>query len=181
MKGDVLVMVGSYKEFYPEIDKTAMVAQNATVIGRCKIGKDANIWYGAVLRGDVEEIVIGDNTNVQDGAVLHSNSGKPTGTTTMKTIVGNGVTIGHNAIVHACTVKDNCLIGMGATILDGAIIEENVIIGANSLVAGGKVIPKNSLVMGSPAKVIRELTEKEIEGIKISAQHYVELSKSIII
>ena len=166
-------MIGNYKEFKPEISENARVAKNATVIGKCTIGKDSSIWYSAVLRGDAGNISIGERTNIQDGAVLHSS-------TSSETILGNDITVGHNAIIHACTIHDNCLIGMGSTVLDGATIEENVIVGANSLITSGKLIQKNSLVMGSPAKVIRELTDDEVTSIRESALCYIELSKDMI-
>jgi len=167
-------VIKNYKEFEPQIDESAHIAQNATVIGKCRIGKEASIWYNAVLRGDSDTISIGDRTNIQDGTIVHSSTG-------VKTILGDDVTVGHAAIIHACTIHNNCLIGMGATVLDKAVIEENVIVGANSLITSGKVIPRNSLVMGSPAKVIRELTEDEVESIRQSSLHYVELSKYMII
>jgi len=137
------------------------------------LGKNVNIWYGAILRGDVNYIEVGENTNIQDNCVVHVDSKFPT-------IIGKNVTIGHGAIVHGCTISDNVLIGMGSIILDGAYIEENVIIGAGALVPPGKRIPKNSLVVGSPGKVVRQLSDEEIEKLQISANNYVNLSKEYL-
>jgi len=166
-------MILKYKDKYPQINDSCFIAPNASIIGDCHIGNHCSIWFNAVLRGDDNSILIGDNTNIQDGSVIHAAHD-------YKTIIGNNVTIGHGAIVHACIIENNCLIGMGTTILDGTIIEENVIIGANSLVTSGKRIPTGSLVVGSPAKIIRQLTAQEIDSIKKSASEYVELMKSYI-
>ncbi|BEP29124.1 gamma carbonic anhydrase family protein [Helicovermis profundi] len=166
-------MILTFKEFVPIIDNNTFIADNATVIGRTKIDKNASIWFNVVIRADVNKIIIGENTNIQDNTVIHCDDNHPT-------IIGKNVTVGHGAIVHGCTIKDNSLIGMGAIILDGAIVEENVIVGAGSLVSENKVIPKNSLVYGSPMKIVRNLSESEIESLKSSAEHYVELSKLYI-
>jgi len=166
-------MIIKYKEFEPSIDKTCFLADNCRVIGRVSLGKNVNIWYGAILRGDVNYIEVGENTNIQDNCVVHVDSKFPT-------IIGKNVTIGHGAIVHGCTISDNVLIGMGSIILDGAYIEENVIIGAGALVPPGKRIPKNSLVVGSPGKVVRQLSDEEIEKLQISANNYVNLSKEYL-
>lgn len=142
------------------------VAQTATVIGNVILGKETGIWFGAVVRGDNEPIRIGDRSNIQDNAVLHSDPGFPL-------TVGKGCTIGHSAILHGCTIGDNALVGMGATVLNGAVIGKNCLIGANALITEGKQIPDNSLVIGAPAKVVRMLDEKEIASITASADHYV--------
>ncbi len=160
-------MLIKFKEHYPQIDSTAWVAPSADVIGKVKIGKNSSIWFGAVLRGDVNEIIIGENTNVQDLSMIHMD-------TNSKTILGNNVTIGHKVMLHGCTIEDNCLIGMSATILDNAVIGEGSIVGANSLVTQGKVFPPRSLIMGSPAKVVKELSQEEVQGLISHAQHYVE-------
>ncbi len=160
-------MILKFKEYYPQIDSTAWIAPSADVIGKVKIGKNSSIWFGAVLRGDVNEIIIGENTNVQDLSMIHMD-------TNSKTILGNNVTIGHKVMLHGCTIEDNCLIGMSATILDNAVIGEGSIVGANSLVTQGKVFPPRSLIMGSPAKVVKELSEEEVEGLINHAHHYVE-------
>jgi carbonic anhydrase/acetyltransferase-like protein (isoleucine patch superfamily) len=147
------------------IDPEAFVAENATVIGDVHIGKGASIWFTAVIRGDVEEIRIGANTNIQDGAVIHADPGNPT-------IIGDDCTVGHRAIVHGARVGDRALIGMGATVMNGAVVGEECIIGANALVREGQQIPPRSLVVGMPAKVIRSLAEHEIAMLSLSAQHY---------
>ncbi len=163
-------MIRDYLEFKPIISEESFIAETAVVIGRCEIKKNANIWYGAVLRGDVNSISVGENSNIQDNTVVHCDGGFPT-------LIGNNVTIGHGSIIHGCEIKDNTLIGMGAIVLNGAIIGSNVIVAAGALVTGGKHIPDNSLVVGSPAKVIRELTVEEGESLSKSASHYVEISK----
>ncbi|MBE0449652.1 MAG: gamma carbonic anhydrase family protein [Clostridia bacterium] len=163
-------MIRSFQAFSPEIGTTNFLAETAVLIGQVFMEEHANVWYNTVVRGDVEPIRIGKNSNVQDLVMVHTSSGFPV-------IIGDDVTIGHNATIHGCTIESNVLIGMGAIILDGAHIEKDVIIGAGSLVPPGKRIPSKSLVMGSPAKVVRTLSEEEIESIGTSAHHYVELSK----
>lgn len=163
-------MIKKLGEYTPVIDQTAFVAETAVVIGQVFIEEEANIWYNTIVRGDVEPIKIGKWTNVQDNSVLHTSKNFPLS-------IGDEVTIGHGAIVHGCTVANNVLIGMGAIVLDGASIEENVILGAGSLVPPGKKIPSGVMAMGSPAKVVRALTEAEIKSLKASAQNYVQLSK----
>lgn len=163
-------MIILYKHYKPYLKNNVFMAENSTIIGRCFIGEDCSIWYNAVLRGDINEIKIGKGTNIQDGCVVHCD--KIHGTK-----IGENVTVGHNAIIHGCTIGSNCIIGMGATILDGAVVGDNVIIGANSLVTSGKTIPSGVMAIGSPAKVARELTPEEIEGIRRSAEGYVKLSK----
>ena len=164
-------MILSYEGHEPKIDDSCFIAENATVIGHVSMGKNSSVWYGTVLRGDVNYIEIGENTNIQDNTVVHLNSHMPT-------IIGNNVTIGHGAIIHACTIKDNVLIGMGAIVLDGAVIESDVIIGAGALVPPGKHIKSKSLAVGNPVKVIRELTESDFEGIKQSAEHYITIANN---
>lgn len=163
-------MIKNFEEFTPEIDKTCFVAKSSDIIGNVIIGKDSNVWYNTVLRGDLNKIVVGEKTNIQDGTIIHVEKSIPT-------IIGNNVTIGHKAIVHACTISDNVLVGMGAIILNGAIIEENVLIGAGSVVTPGKTIPSGHLVLGSPARAIRKLTDEEINDLQKSADNYVSLSK----
>ena len=142
------------------------VAPNAQVIGDVRLGEDVGIWFGAVLRGDNDPITIGARSNVQDNSVLHSDSGVPC-------TVGADCTIGHNVTLHGCTVGDNSLIGMGATVLNGAVIGRNCIVGANALVTEGKVFPDFSLIVGSPAKAVRVLPPEVAEQLKRSADHYV--------
>jgi carbonic anhydrase/acetyltransferase-like protein (isoleucine patch superfamily) len=141
------------------------IAPTATVVGRVQIGADASVWFAAVVRGDQELIIIGDGSNVQDGAVLHTDAGAPL-------TVGRNCTVGHQAILHGCTVGDNSLIGMGVTVLNHARIGRNCLIGAKALITEGRVIPDNSLVIGMPGKVIRQLSPEEVEGITRSALGY---------
>jgi carbonic anhydrase/acetyltransferase-like protein (isoleucine patch superfamily) len=154
----------------PRMHPSAFVAPGATVIGDVTIGEESSVWYGAVLRGDINRISIGPRSNVQDGAVVHLADDFPA-------LIGELVTIGHGAIVHACTLDDEVLIGMGAIVLDGAEIGARSIIGANALVTAGTKIPAGSLVFGSPAKVIRQLAEDEQRTIKNWALKYVETAK----
>lgn len=163
-------MLIPYKDNLPQADDSNFIAETASVIGRVTLGEDANIWFGAVIRGDVEPIAIGARTNVQDNAVVHASSG-------FKTVIGNDVTIGHNAIVHACTIGDRVLVGMGAIVLDGSIIGEETIIGAGALIPPGKIIPPRSMVMGSPGKVVRTLSDSEVAGLKASAKQYVSYAQ----
>jgi len=146
------------------------IADSASVIGRVQIGENVGIWFGSVLRGDTEPITIGAGSNVQEHCMFHTDMGFPL-------TVGTGCTVGHRAILHGCTVGDNSLIGMGATVLNGARIGRNCLIGAGALVTEGKQIPDNSLVIGSPAKVVRPLDDKAIAMLEWSARHYVENAK----
>ncbi len=157
--GDVAVEVPA--------DGSHFIAHNATVIGRVRLERNANIWFNAVLRGDNELIHVGENTNIQEACVLHTDMGFPLS-------LGGDVTVGHMAMLHGCTVGDTSLIGIGAVVLNNARIGRNCLVGAKSLVTEGKVIPDNSLVMGAPAKVVRTLTDDQVVMLKASAQHYVE-------
>ncbi len=150
----------------PLVHETAWVAENATVIGNVCLEADASVWYGAVIRGDNEPIVIGQGSNVQDGSVLHTDHGFPL-------TLGQGVTVGHQVTLHGCTVGDGSLIGIQAVVLNGARIGRNCLVGAGSLVTEGKEFPDNSLIMGSPAKVVRELTAEQAQRLKQSAVNYV--------
>ncbi|GLS46922.1 gamma carbonic anhydrase family protein [Methylobacterium brachythecii] len=147
-------------------DETVWIAPGAHVIGRVRIGAGASIWFGAVVRGDNEEMRIGAGSNIQDGAVLHSDPGFPL-------TIGEGVTVGHRAIVHGCTVGANSLIGMGATVLNGARIGRNCIVGANALVKEGAEFPDDSLIVGMPAKAVRTLDPASAEGLRSLAERYV--------
>jgi len=153
----------------PKIDPTAYVAPGATVIGDVTLGPRSSIWPGAVLRGDINAIEIGEASNIQDGAVVHLADAHGVK-------IGSYVTVGHLAMVHACTIGDECLIGMGATLLDGVVIGNGCIIGAHALVTKDTHIPPGSLVMGTPAKVVRPLRPEEIADIRIWADHYIELA-----
>lgn len=143
------------------------IAPNATVLGDVILHKDASVWFGVVIRGDNDPIVIGERSNIQDNSVLHTDVGVPL-------TIGADVTVGHKAMLHGCTVGDNSLIGIGATVLNRVVIGRNCIIGAHALIPEGKVIPDNSLVVGAPGRVIRELGEAEAAFLKASADHYVE-------
>ncbi len=149
-----------------ETHPQSWVAPNAKLIGKVRLQAGANVWFNAVLRGDNELIDIGENSNVQDGTVMHTDMGSPL-------TIGKGVTIGHNAMLHGCTVDDFSLIGINAVILNGAKIGKHCIVGANALIPEGKEIPDGSLVMGSPGKVVRELTDAQKKLLEASAAHYV--------
>ncbi len=152
----------------PVIHPSAFIAPNATLLGDVTIGEDASVWYNTVLRGDINRIVVGKGSNVQDGSVLHLSAEHGC-------LIGDYVTVGHMAMLHACTIGNECLIGMGAIILDGAVIGEQSIIGAGALVTQGKQIPPGSMVLGSPAKVVRTLTDEEQSGLREWAERYVRI------
>jgi len=167
-------MIYNFKEFIPEIGKNSWVAPSADVIGDVKIGEDCSIWFGTVIRGDVHYITIGDRTSIQDLSMVHiTHHKKADRSDGSPTIIGNDVTIGHRVMLHGCTIEDACLIGMSATILDNAVIGKESIVGAGSLVTKNKKFPPRSLIMGSPAKVVRELTQAEVEELYASAKRYV--------
>ena len=151
----------------PKLGKSVYLAKTAVVLGDVTLGAHSSVWYGAVLRGDINRIVVGHHSNIQDNAVLHLAD-------KLACLVGNWVTVGHGAIVHACTVGDEVLVGMGAVILDGAVIGKQSLIGAKALVTQGTKIPPGSLVLGAPAKVIRKLSKEERAGLKWWAQKYVD-------
>ena len=151
----------------PTLDKDSWVASNAVLIGKVILKKDSNVWFNVVLRGDIEPITIGEGSNVQDGSVFHTDPGCPL-------TLGKNVTVGHMVMLHGCQVDDDTLIGIGSTILNKTKIGKNCIIGANTLIPENKTIPDRSLVIGSPGKVIRQVTDKEVEEIKENAKHYVE-------
>ncbi len=163
-------MIYDFEKNTPEVHPDAWVAPNATLIGKVKLEKNSSIWFNAVLRGDIELISIGENSNIQDGSVLHTDPG-------YKLKVGKGVTVGHMVMLHGCQISDDTLIGIGSIILNNAKIGKNCIIGANSLITENKIIPDNSLVVGSPGRVLRKVTEDEIKAIHENAKHYVDGSK----
>ena len=160
-------MIHPFKEKSPEIDSSALVVESAQVIGDVVIGEESSVWFNAVVRGDVNHIRIGKRTNIQDGCVLHVARKKH------PLIIGDEVTVGHNVVLHACTIQSRCLIGMGAIIMDEAEVGEHSIVGAGSLVIANTKIPPGSLVLGSPAAVRRELTEEEKRGVREAAANYV--------
>ncbi|MCW1933229.1 gamma carbonic anhydrase family protein [Pararhodobacter zhoushanensis] len=160
-------MIYALGDLTPEIDAQAWVAPDANVIGKVRLLAGASVWFTATLRGDNECIEIGEGSNVQEGCTLHTDMGYPLS-------IGRGCTIGHNVILHGCTIGDYSLIGMGATILNGAKIGKNCLIGAGALITEGKVIPDGSLVMGSPGKVVRELDAAAIQRLQMSGVHYQE-------
>lgn len=153
----------------PEVDKALFVAWNAEVAGSVTLAADTGIWFSATLRGDIEHIKVGRGSNVQDGATLHTDFGLPC-------VVGDGVTIGHRAILHGCTVGDDCLIGMGAVVLSGAVIGRESIVGAGALVTEGKSFPPRSLIIGSPAKAVRTLDDEAIRKVRENGRVYVRLA-----
>lgn len=155
----------------PVVDDTAWAAPNATLIGNVTLGADASVFYGAVLRGDVDSITLGARSNLQDNVTVHCDSGIPT-------TIGAGVSVGHAAVLHGCTVEDDCLIGMSATVLNGAVVGAGSLVAAGAVVLEGTVIPPRSLVAGVPAKVRRELTDDEFESVRENATHYVGYAKT---
>ena len=163
-------MIYDFEKNVPEVHNESWVASNASIIGKVKLEKNSSVWFNAVLRGDIELITIGENSNIQDGSVLHTDPGYPL-------TVGQGVTVGHIVMLHGCQIADDTLIGIGSIILNNAKIGKNCIIGANSLITENKIIPDNSLVVGSPGRVLRKVTDEEIKLIHENAQHYVDGSK----
>ncbi len=163
-------MIKKYKEFYPKIHDSAFIADGALVMGNVTLEEGVSVWYNAVLRGDEDSIYIGKNTNIQDNSTIHIDIGLP-----LK--IGENVTVGHNAIVHSCTIGNNSLIGMGSIVLDGSKIGNNSIVAAGALIPPNKVYPDGVMIMGSPGKAVRELTEEEKSNILRNANIYVELAK----
>lgn len=164
------MLIKSFRSFQPRLHASVLGAETAAVIGDVTLGADVNLWYGAVLRGDVARISVGAGTNIQDNAVLHCDRGRPC-------IVGSNVTVGHNAVVHSAMVGDNTIVGMGATLLSGCVIGPNCMIGGGAVVAGNLRAPAGSLILGVPAKVVRQLTKEELAKGAESANHYVELAR----
>jgi carbonic anhydrase/acetyltransferase-like protein (isoleucine patch superfamily) len=162
-----------YESFQPEIHPSSFVAGSADLIGRVTLHEESSVWYNTTLRGDINEIVIGPRSNIQDNAVVHLADD-------FGCYVGELVTVGHSAIIHACTIKDEVLVGMGSIILDGAVIGERSIIGAGAVVTGGTQIPPGSLVLGTPAKVVRSLSLEEQQGVKYWAEKYVMQSRKFL-
>jgi len=165
------MMIKIFQSLQPKIHETAFIAENAVIIGDVEIGAESSVWYGSILRGDVNYIRIGERTNVQDASVIHVS------TKTHPTVLEDEVTVGHSVTLHGCYIETGCLIGIGSIILDGAHIGKNSLVAAGSLVTPNTNIPANSLVMGSPAKVKRALSDDEIEGLKKFWQNYILLSR----
>jgi len=169
-----------YRGILPSIDKSAFIAPNAIISGDTVIGENSSIWYGCTIRGDVACIRIGNNTNIQDNSVIHvtraNHVANKTGDAGGPTIIGNNVTVGHGAIIHACVIEDNSFIGMGSIVMDLSCVEEFGMLAAGAVLTPQKVVKRGQLWVGNPAKYFRDLTEKEIEYIKISANNYAELA-----
>lgn len=178
-------MLITFKEITPIVGKNVFIAEGAKVIGAVEIGEDSSIWFNCVLRGDVNLIKIGKRSNIQDLTTLHVwhktfRDGKEIDAG-FPVEIGDDVTIGHNCVIHACTLKDRVLIGMHAVVMDGAIIEEDSIVGAGSVVTKGKKFPPRSLILGNPAKLIRELSDTEVAIIKESAENYVRFKNDFLV
>ncbi|RUM63698.1 MAG: gamma carbonic anhydrase family protein [Sulfurimonas sp.] len=174
-------MLHNFKNFIPKIGKDTWIAPSADVIGDVTIGEDCSIWFGTVIRGDVHYITIGDRTSIQDVSMVHiTHHKKEDRSDGSPTIIGSDVTIGHRVMLHGCTIEDACLIGMSATILDNAVIGKESIVGASSLVTKGKVFPPRSLIMGSPAKRVRELTDAEVAELYAGALRYVAFKNDYV-
>ncbi len=171
-------MTHKFKQWSPKVDHDTWIADSADVIGNVTLGENCSVWFGCVVRGDVHSITIGDRTNIQDLSMIHvthykkedMSDGNPT-------VIGSDVTIGHRVMLHGCTIEDACLIGMSATILDGAVIGKESIVGAGSLITKNKIFPPRSLIMGSPAKVIRELSDDDVKELYASATRYVSFKE----
>jgi len=161
-------MVFQFENKTPSLPRECHVAENAVVVGNVVLGSQSSIWFGAVLRGDIERIAIGARSNIQDNSVVHTSLGRPV-------VVGRGTTVGHNATLHGCIVGGNCLVGMGAILLDGCEIGDNCIVAAGALVKQNQVVPPGSLAVGAPARVVRKLSDGEISNIRKQADRYVVL------
>ena len=157
----------------PRLGERVFVADGAFLVGDVELGDDSSVFYGAVLRGDLAPIRVGMRTNIQDNVTVHVSTDVPA-------VIGNEVTVGHNAVLHACTIDDNVMVGMGAIVMDGAHIKKNCIVGAGAVVTQGKEFPENSLVLGAPAHVVRELTTEEIEGVRGGVERYVEIKDKLL-
>lgn len=167
--------IRSFQQHRPHIGARVFIDPSAVVIGRVRLGADVSVWPLTVIRGDVNDIAIGDRTNIQDGSVLHNTSPSSSPPNGFALVVGADVTVGHKVILHGCTIGDRVLVGMGSIVMDGAIVESDVIIGGGSVVTPGKVLNSGGLYVGSPAKRVRDLRPDELEFLKYSAAHYVKL------
>ncbi|MBF0226188.1 MAG: gamma carbonic anhydrase family protein [Desulfobacterales bacterium] len=164
------MIIIEYKGKKPKIGNNVFIAPNATIIGNVEISDNSSVWYGAVIRGDLDLITIGSNTNIQDNCTVHTDYGKPT-------IIGNNVTIGHNAVVHGCTIEDNCLIGFNAGVLNGAIIKKNSVVAAGSVVKEGQIVGPYHLVAGVPSTLKKELSKEIGDSLELPAKVYCEIAK----
>ena len=169
-----MALIRSFRGKHPVVASDAFVAETAVLIGDVRIGRRSSIWYGTVLRGDVHDIQVGDDTSIQDNAVVHVTSGRH------PTAIGSRVTVGHSAVLHGCTIDDDCIVGMAAVVMDRARIGRFCIVGAGALVTPDTVVEEGHLVVGSPARVKRALSEEERRWIQSSAEHYVELARSYL-
>ena len=173
--------IRSFQNIFPTLGERVYVDEAATVIGDVVLGDDVSVWPGTVIRGDVNYIRIGARTNIQDGTVIHvTHDGPFTPPGGLATVIGADVTIGHGAIVHACVIEDACLIGMGSTILDGAVVKKHGFVGAGAVVSPGKTVGSGELWLGNPARCVRKLSDKEIEQLYYSAQHYLRLKEKYL-
>jgi carbonic anhydrase/acetyltransferase-like protein (isoleucine patch superfamily) len=161
-----VMAIYSINDIAPQVSSSAWIADSADVIGHVTLGDSVSIWFGAVLRGDTSTITVGDNSNIQDNSVLHADEGMPL-------TVGANVTVGHQVMLHGCTIGDGSLIGIGAVVLNGAVIGKGCLVGAGALVTEGKTFPDGSMIIGSPAKAVKELSAEQIARLKASAEHYV--------
>jgi carbonic anhydrase/acetyltransferase-like protein (isoleucine patch superfamily) len=168
--------VRPFRGQFPKIAEGVWIDDTALVIGDVTIGRDSSLWPFVVARGDINRITIGSRTNVQDGSVLHVSHAGPFNPEGAALVIGDGVTVGHRATLHGCTIGDHCLIGMGAIVLDGAVVAPRVMIGAGALVSGGQVLQSRFLYVGQPARRVRPLTERELAYLDYVAAHYVELA-----
>ncbi|MFH1978657.1 MAG: gamma carbonic anhydrase family protein [Candidatus Aenigmatarchaeota archaeon] len=166
-------MIKKFEGKKPDVHKDAFIAETASLVGDVSVGEQSSVWYSAVIRADQQSVKIGNRTSIQDNATIHVCPGHPT-------VIKDGVTVGHNVIVHGCTIESNCIIGMGAILLNGCKIGKNSVIGAGAVVMENAVIPPQSLAVGIPAKVIRKLTEQDIQKIKENAQEYVKLTEQYL-
>ncbi|WP_448189677.1 gamma carbonic anhydrase family protein [Azospirillum sp. sgz301742] len=163
-------IIRPYRSIRPKVDPTAFVAETATLVGDVEIGPETSIWYGCVLRGDVNDIRIGARTNIQDGTVIHVSRG------VQGAYIGDGITVGHMALLHACTLESNCFIGMKACVMDRAVVESGAMVAAGALVTPGKRVKSGWLWAGSPARPIRELTQEDLASFTVSSRHYADLA-----
>ncbi|MBE9568184.1 MAG: gamma carbonic anhydrase family protein [Proteobacteria bacterium] len=167
--------IRGFERFTPEIAENAFIDESAVVTGNVVIGEDSSVWPCCSVRGDINSIIIGERTNIQDGSILHVTHDSEFAPGGSKLTIGNDITVGHNVVLHACTIEDFCLIGMGSVVLDGAVVQSGAMVGAGSLVPPNKVLEGGYMWLGSPVRRVRELTDKEKAFLKYSAEHYVDL------